>query len=421
MRINQQLWFKSCDEISAEQTRLLQRHFNYCRRHSPYYQKTLHNFKSEPLNIQDLPATDKTTFAEKQADFIVNNIRGGTDICFTSGTTGTPCQILYSKNDLKRLAFNDAVGFMATGINADDCVLLTCTLDRCFIAGVAYYSAVQLLGASAIRNGLNTLESHAEIIKTIKPTVIVGVPSFLLRLGRFCLDASVSLNSVGRLICIGEPLRKEDLCSTKIADELQRIFECPAYSTYASSEIATSFTECFQRHGGHLVPELAIVEILDSTGNVLPPGEVGEVTVTPLGVTKMPLLRFRTGDLSFVIDAPCPCGRNTVRLGPILGRKDEMMKIRGTTLFPNSFFTAVQEISGIDEYYLERTVGADLSEDIAVFVASSQPVDLDKVITKIYAKTRIKVPVRIVSLEVARMKIYANRRKPSRFFTVERH
>lgn len=416
MKIKDQLWFKNSDDIAREQMRLLRCHLNYCQRYSPFYRELLRDIDIKQVKLDELPTTNKQIFAENQEDFIVKATAGGTDICFTSGTTGIPCRMFYSQSDLKRLAYNDAVGFMAAGVTVKDRVLLTCTLDRCFIAGVAYYSGVQLLGASTIRNGLSTLESHVEMIKLLNPTVIVGVPSFLRRLGRLCREESISLNGINRIICIGEPLRNKDFIYTMLGEELLDLFQCSIHSTYASSEIATSFTECTQCAGGHLVPELAMIEILDPDGRVLPAGEIGEVTVTPLGVKKMPLVRFRTGDIAFLIDSPCKCGRATVRLGPILGRLAEMMKIRGTTLFPNSFFSVLHELPWIDEYYLERSICDDDSEHVEIFVASNEYIDIDKIVGQIYARTRIKVPVRVVSLESARSKIYAGR-KPVRFFT----
>ncbi len=106
------------------------------------------------------------------------------------------------------------------------------------------------------------------------------------------------------------------------------------YSTYASTEMAASFTECSYGAGGHHHPELLIVEFLDGNDNPVPKGEAGELTITTLGVEGMPLLRFKTGDICHGHYETCKCGRKTMRVGPVIGRRNQMIKYKGTTLYP---------------------------------------------------------------------------------------
>ena len=131
-----------------------------------------------------------------------------------------------------------------------------------------------------------------------------------------------------------------------MGENLEEVWGAKIYSTYASSETITSFCECTAQRGGHLHPDLAVVEIVNEQGEVLAPGETGEVVVTPLQIEGMPLLRFRTGDISFMVDEPCACGRFSPRLGPILGRKKQMIKFRGTTLYPNSLYAVLDSFPG---------------------------------------------------------------------------
>ena len=119
-----------------------------------------------------------------------------------------------------------------------------------------------------------------------------------------------------------------------MARRIQEAWPIALHGTYASTEMATAFTECAQFHGGHHRPELIITEILDESGAPVKPGEVGELVVTPLGVEAMPLIRFRTGDIMAAHSEACACGRTTMRLGPVLGRKQHMVKYKGTTLYP---------------------------------------------------------------------------------------
>jgi phenylacetate-CoA ligase len=341
------------------------------------------------------------------------------DIVMSSGTTGKPTRIMYTEKDMKRLAYNEAVSLAACGVTQDDVVLLTCTIDRCFIAGLAYYSGARSLGAAVIRNGISSMASHREIIRQMRPTVIVGVPTLLLKLGLFMRAQNVDPRGVGvtKLICIGEPVRDRDLSLLKIGEYLQATWGAAVYSTYASSETITSFCECTSMQGGHLHPDLAIVEIISDEGAVLPIGEVGEVVVTPLAIEGMPLLRFKTGDVSFLIERPCACGRNSLRLGPILGRKKQMIKCRGTTLYPNAIHSVLDGIGEISEYYLEITSDFDLSDRVRIYVSlRDDSYSPEMIMDRLQAHLRMRPEVVVASEENIRREIYSeNSRKLIRF------
>ena len=411
-------------EIAAVQDRLLAQQIRYCRTHSPFYRKKFAGFPDRDYDfelLRELPTTAKSDIARHNDEFLTVPMREIADICFTSGTTGNPCRIFYTKGDLDRLAYNDACGYAAAGMTPEDKVLLTCTIDRCFIAGLAYYLGTVKLGAAAVRNGLNTISSHAEIIQSIRPSAIVGVPSFLVKLGQYLADNRIDGSCIRRLICIGEPIRTGSLKLTPLGEKLNQFWPDAVHSTYASSEIVTSFTECSARCGGHPPADLAVVEILDEEGNRVPDGEAGEVTVTPLQVAGMPLVRFRTGDVSFIIPEKCACGRGTVRLGPVLGRKAQMLKVRGTTLFPNAFFHVLDEIPEVAEYYME-VAGAALSDEITIYAACRNGCSPDRIrlADRLYSRTRIHVPVIAVSEEEARRRVFGVSRKPVRFFDLRK-
>ena len=417
--VHNQLDFAEPAVIRKEQTRLLNEHIEYCRRSSPYYRRLLRGVPAGPITLEslaELPTTGKSDLAEHNDEFTALPPEEISDICFTSGTTGKPCRICYSASDLRRLGCNDARGYLAAGMRRGDRVLLTCTIDRCFIAGLAYYSGVVQMGGAAIRNGLNSLESDAEIMRMVRPDAIVGVPSFLAKLGAFLAAEKCDVSRVRTLVCIGEPLRNRNLELTPLGLKLEQYFPGAAHSTYASSEIATSFTECSARAGGHPPADFAITEIVDDDGRVLPPGEIGEVVVTPLQVTGMPLLRFRTGDISFLVpEERCSCGRSTRRLGPILGRKAQMLKMRGTTLFPSSFFTVLDEMPEVSDYFLEVS-GTALSDEVKIFAAAAPGCSAETIAERLYRRVRIHVPVELIDEAAARAMIFGKSRKPVRFF-----
>ncbi len=125
------------------------------------------------------------------------------------------------------------------------------------------------------------------------------------------------------------------------------------YSTYASTEMQTAFTECTELQGGHMQPELIITELLDENDMPVAAGEPGEVTITTLGVEGMPLLRYKTGDICIYFDEPCGCGRNSIRLSPVIGRKKQMIKYKGTTLYPPALFELLNEMEGVLDFVAE--------------------------------------------------------------------
>ena len=327
--------------------------------------------------------------------------------------------MMYTENDLRRLAYNEELSLESCGMTRDDIVLLTCTMDRCFIAGLAYFSGVRSLGAAAIRNGLSGFESHLEIIERLKPTAIVGVPTFLLKLGQFIKSRGIDPHQTGisKLICIGEPVRDRTLHFLRVGESLEAVWGAKIYSTYASSETITSFCECTAQQGGHLHPNLAVVEIVNDQGEVLPSGELGEVVVTPLAIEGMPLVRFKTGDMSFLINEPCSCGRRSVRLGPIVGRKNHMIKFRGTTLYPNSIYAVLDSLPGISEYYLTATSDFDLSDVVKVTVAlRDHSLTAEMITDTLQAHLRVRPEVVLASEDDVKKQVFAgNSRKLIRF------
>ncbi|HUJ19845.1 MAG TPA: AMP-binding protein [Nitrospirota bacterium] len=421
---NRKLEFLRPEEIRKVQESLLRRHVHYLADHSPYYRRLFQDRWADVRSIsleslREFPLTDKSALGQHNDDFLAAPRAEIVDVVLSSGTTGRPTVMMYTENDLRRLAYNEEISFVSCGLSRDDVVLLTCTLDRCFIAGLAYFSGVRSLGAAAIRNGLNSVESHLEMMQRLKPTAIVGVPTFLLKLGRFIETLDIDPRSLGvsKLICIGEPVRDRSLSFLKLGESLEAVWGGKIYSTYASSETITSFCECTAQRGGHLHPDLAVVEIVDEQGKVLPAGETGEVVVTPLQIEGMPLFRFRTGDVSFLTGEPCSCGRFSPRLGPILGRKKQMIKFRGTTLYPNSLYAVLDSFPGVSEYYVTATSDYDLSDRITVTVAvKDKDCTAAMIMDRLQVHLRVRPEVIVTSEDEVRKQVYTgNARKLTRF------
>jgi phenylacetate-CoA ligase len=416
------LAFKSPDVIYKTQEDLLRRHLRHIFANSPYYRDRLNGIDIDSFGLDclsQLPLTDKSDFSKNNNQFQAVSNKYVADMSFSSGTTGQPTKFVYTQNDLDRLAYNEEQAFRGCGFTDEDIVLLTCTMDRCFIAGLAYFSGPKALGATMIRNGQSTLASHAEIIKRVSPTAVVGVPSFLLKLGNYITSQGFNLadHSIKRMVCIGEPLRDRDLNFLAVGRELERIWGAKVYSTYAATETITAFCECQYQQGGHYSADLGIVEIVDDAGKNVSQGEIGEVVVTPLQMEGMPMIRYKTGDISFIAGTSCSCGRNTGRLGPILGRRKQMMKIRGTSIYPQSVQAVLDGLPQVKEYYLRVCNNESYSEQLTVYVSlDGDPLAGSDVLQVLQARLRFKPEFVVVSIEEIRKVVYnPESRKPIRF------
>ncbi len=353
--------YQGTDELQLLQEQKLQELLKYLTTHSPFYRQLftennidIHAIKTvEDLSI--LPTTTKEDLQQHNEDFLCVGRDKIIEYASTSGTLGSPVTIALTENDLNRLAYNEYRSFVCADGSADDTYQLMLTLDRQFMAGIAYYSGLRKLGAGIIRLGPGVPSLQWETIERLKPTAIVAVPSFILKLIRFAKDNGIDPNatSVKKAICIGENIHNTDFSFNILGKKITEAWNIHLYSTYASTEMQTAFTECREGRGGHLQPELLIVELLDEHNRQVAPGAPGEVTITTLGVEGMPLLRYKTGDICMYFDEPCACGRSSLRLSPVIGRKKQMIKFKGTTLYPPALFDLLNEMDEIIDYVVE--------------------------------------------------------------------
>jgi phenylacetate-CoA ligase len=288
------------------------------------------------------------------------------------------------------------------------------------MAGLAYFLGLRRIGATAIRGGSGSIAALEELTVRNRPSVIVGVPTLLLNLAQRLEASGTAPQGLGveRLVCIGEPVRNADLSLSRLGARLESEWGARVYGTYASTEMATAFCDCAAGNGGHLHPDLIVLEAIDEDGRPVLPGEPGELVATPLQVTGMPLLRFRTGDIARVHVEPCPCRRTSARVGPIIGRKSQMLKYRGTTVYPAAIFAVLQEMQGINGYYLEVYDDFELSDRIRVVLGSQDPeIRSDHVAEALAARLRVKPEVVVASPEAVQAKTTEpGKRKPVIFF-----
>ncbi len=286
------------------------------------------------------------------------------------------------------------------GFSSKDVFQLMTTIDKQFMAGLAYYLGVQKLSAGIIRTGPGAIESQINAILKYKPTVLIAVPSFITNIIEFANQHQIDLNStsVKSIICIGESIRNQDFSLNVLGHKISTSWDVSLFSTYASTEIGVAFSECNQHHGNHVNEELAYVEVInEETKKPVKEGEIGEIVVTPLNITGTPLIRYKTGDLAKAYYTKCECGLTSLRIGPIIGRKNQMIKYRGTTIYPNAIFEILENYSSIQLYKVEITKDEFENDQIHILINSTDENILEDLKRKF--KSILKVSPQISLLE----------------------
>lgn len=413
----------SIEEIKIFQEVKLKETLHYLNKKSPFYQRVFaeNNIQiSEIITLDDLhkiPVTTKDHLQLFNDDFICVPRSEIIDYVTTSGTLGDPVTFALSDKDLDRLAYNEAISFECAGVGKEDVLQLMTTMDRRFMAGLAYFLGARKLGAGIIRVGSGIPELQWDSILKFKPSYLITVPSFLLKLIESAHQRGIDPNetSVKAAICIGEPIREQDFSLNILSKKIKKDWNLELFSTYASTEMSTAFNECAYHVGGHHHPELIIVEILDENNRPVASDEVGELTITTLGVEAMPLLRFKTGDMVQAYTSPCGCGRNTLRLGPVVGRKKQMIKYKGTTIYPPAMFNILNGFDDVETYVIEIYHNDLRTDEITIKIASeNHSGDLLQLIKDHFrAKLRVAPKIEFASLEeIQKLRFPALSRKP---------
>jgi phenylacetate-CoA ligase len=399
----------SVEEIYAFQSEKLKELLAYLNQNSPFYKRLFSKHSIDVNSIQTLedlqqiPVTTKTDLQEYNDDFFCVTRDKIIDYVTTSGTLGSPVTIGLTDNDLERLAYNEAISFQCAGIQKGDVVQLMTTMDRRFMAGLAYFLGLRKLGAGVIRVGSGIPELQWDSILKYKPAYLISVPSFLLKLIEYAESHQINYksSSVKGVICIGEALRDQDFNPTLLCEKITQKWPIQLFSSYASTEMSTAFTECENFQGGHHHPELIIVEVLDNENKPVNQGEAGELVITTLGIEAMPLLRFKTGDIVQLHTDACPCGRNSLRLGPVVGRKQHMIKYKGTTLYPPAMHDLLSSFEEIENHVIEIFTNELGTDEILIKIVTknnSEPF-IHEVKNHFKAKLRVTPKLEVVKKE----------------------
>ena len=427
MNNNNDIEFRSAGEIAEYQNTRLQEALSYLQKHSPFYQKIFADSGIDRTEIRTtddlvkLPFTEKKDLQLHNKEFLCVTPDKIVDYITTSGTLGDPVTFGCTDKDLDRLAYNEKKSFSCAGVKPGNIVQLMTTLDKRFMAGLAYFLGIRALGASIIRVGNGMPELQWDTINRLKPDTIMCVPSFILRLIEYAEQHNIDYkgSSVKRIIGIGEGLREHDFSLNLLGKRLKEKWDVELYATYSSTEMGATFSECPYGCGGHVHPELIIVEIIGEDNKPVADGEIGEVVITTLGVEGMPLLRFRTGDISSKVVEKCRCGRNSYRLTPLMGRKNNMIKLKGTTIYPPAINDVLDNTPYIVNYVVVVRNSFAGTDEVVVKVGVSGPQSFDVIKDlKDRFRSRIRVApiVEILSPEdINKINNPSNNRKPIKF------
>lgn len=414
----------SLETIKEYQWEGLKKTLIYLNSYSKFYKNhfekngiKIENIKSL-ADLSAIPTISKVDLQKHVDEFYCVPSGRIIDYAGTSGTEGKAITIPLSENDLQRLAYNEMLSLQCAGGSNEDIYQLSTTVDRRFLAGLAYTLGARKLGAGMIRLGPGLPENQWNSIFELNPTALIIVPSFLLKMLEFARHHNIDFNksSIKKAICIGEPIRNPDFSLNTLGNRIKENWPIDLYSTYASTEMATAFTECEAGKGGHSHPELIICEILNDSGEELADGIPGELTITTLGIEAMPLLRFRTGDICSKHSEICSCGRSTFRLGPIVGRKNQMIKYKGTSCYPPAIFELLEKFHQISHYQIEVRSNEFNLDEVVIYYSAPEELSNTELINSFKSNLKFTPDLRHIPENELIERIYTeNSRKAIKF------
>ena len=327
------------EQISALQLERLQATVHHCM-NSPFYKKRFEEIGLKPEDIQTLDDIRKIPFTTK-ADlrdtypFGMASVplRECTRLHSSSGTTGTPTVILHTQKDLDEWANQVARNLWMVGLRPND-VFQNSSGYGMFTGGLGFQYGAERMGMLTIPAAAGNSLRQIKFMTDFGTTALHAVPSYVTRLYEVMQSAGVDPRKDTKLkvLAIGaEPHSEEQ------RQRIEEMMGVKAYNSFGMSEMCGPGVgfECQEQNGLHFWEDYYIVEIVDpETLEPVADGEIGELVLTTLCREAMPLLRYRTRDLTRVLGRSCPCGRNHVRIDRMRGRSDDMMVLRGVNIFP---------------------------------------------------------------------------------------
>jgi len=322
-----------------------------------FYRSSYDQANVKPEDIKSLSDLRKLPFTDKQdlrdnypfglfAVPMSNVVR----LHASSGTTGRSTVVGYTKRDIETWSELMARCFAAAGLTKND-ILHNAYGYGLFTGGLGAHYGAERLGASVIPMSGGNTKRQIQILQDFGATAICCTPSYALTLAEAGTEMGIDMRSLKLRVGIlgAEPW------SEKMREEIESKLNIMALNIYGLSEVmgpgvSMECAEC--RNGMHVFEDHFIVETIDpDTGEVLPPGETGELVFTTITKEAFPLVRYRTRDISRIVTDPCRCGRTYVRMERVSGRSDDMLIIRGVNVFPSQIEAVLMGIEGLEPHY----------------------------------------------------------------------
>ncbi len=268
----------------------------------------------------------------------------------SSGTTGKPTLVGYTRGDLDYWSEALARSMTSIGMNSSDTLQVSYGYGL-FTGGLGAHYGGERIGATVLPSGTGGTERQIELMVDLGVTAIACTPSYLIHIGEVAKKMGVDIRrdtKLKRALVGAEPWTES------MRQHIEEDMGIKAYDIYGTSEMAgPMFTECEERNGIHMQSDIVYVEIIDpETGEVLEPGQKGEMVVTMLKKEAFPLVRYRIKDITSIIDEDCPCGRTSPRIKRITGRSDDMLIIRGINVFPSQVEYTLMQIPQVGNQYM---------------------------------------------------------------------
>ena len=372
-------------EIEALQLKRLQATVNHCMQ-SPFYKKRFEEIGLKPEDIKTLADIRKIPFTTKQDlrdtypfGIASTPLRNCVRLHSSSGTTGNPTVILHTQQDLDEWANQVARNLWMVGLRPDD-VFQNSSGYGMFTGGLGFQYGAERLGMLTVPAAAGNSLRQIKFITDFGTTALHAVPSYVTRLYEVMKDNGVDPRKDTKLkvLAIGAEPHSEE--QRKRIEEMMGV---KAYNSFGMSEMCGPGVgfECKEQNGLHFWEDYYIVEIVDpETLEPVPDGEIGELVLTTLCREAMPLLRYRTRDLTRVLGRSCPCGRNHVRIDRMRGRSDDMSVLRGVNIFPIQIEKILMQFPELANNYLITLTTDEDNDNMTV------EVELEELFTDDYSR-----------------------------------
>lgn len=394
MYLHKELETLSRSEIEVLQLERLRKTVTHCM-NSPFYRKRFEDKGLSPDSIKSLDDLKKIPFTTKQ-DLRDNYPFGIASVPLekavrlhsSSGTTGNPTVILHTQKDLDEWANAVARCLYMVGLRPGD-VFQNSSGYGMFTGGLGFQYGAERLGMLTVPAAAGNTKRQLKFITDFGTTALHAIPSYVTRLHEVMQEMGIDPRKDTKLrtLVIGaEPHSEEQ------RRRIEEMMGVKAYNSFGMSEMCgpgVAF-ECQQQNGLHIWEDYYIVEIIDpNTLEPVPEGEVGELVLTTINREAMPLLRYRTRDLTRILPGECPCGRHHIRLDRMKGRSDDMIILKGVNIFPIQIETVLMQFKELTSNYLITLETRDTNDEMIV------EVELDKLFTDDY--TRLQVLAREIT------------------------